>query len=90
MAGAVKLGFAPFASPSKGVLIVFTGEGVRLGDASRTVLGTAGGLLARVARAEGFTGKNGATLDIVAPAGLRSPASSSSASGRMRSSRGIS
>jgi leucyl aminopeptidase len=71
MAGAVKLGFAPFASPAKGVLIVFTGEGVRLGDASRRVLGAAGGLLARVARAEGFTGKNGATLDIVAPAGLK-------------------
>jgi leucyl aminopeptidase len=71
MAGGVKLAFAPIAAPSKGVLVVFVGDGVRLGSATRRVLGAAGDLLARVARAEQFTGKNGAILDIVAPAGLK-------------------
>jgi leucyl aminopeptidase len=71
MAGAGKLGFSPFAMPSKGVLIVFTDENLRLGAATRGVLGSARDLLVRIARAERFAGKSGATLDIVAPAGLK-------------------
>src|ERR1700704_201185 len=71
MPGAVKIGIAPVATPSKGVLVVFTDEGLRLGDASRTALGPARDLLARVSRAERFTGKAGSALDIVAPAGLK-------------------
>jgi leucyl aminopeptidase len=71
MAGPGKLAFGPFAAPSKGVLIVFTDEELRLGAATRGLLGSARELLARVARAERFTGKSGASLDIVAPAGLK-------------------
>jgi leucyl aminopeptidase len=71
MAGPGKLAFGPFAAPSKGVLIVFTDEELRLGAATRGLLGSARELLARVARAERFTGKSGSSLDIVAPAGLK-------------------
>src|SRR5262245_60563884 len=67
----VKPSFARLALPSAGVLVVFTGEGLRLGEASRAALGSAGDLLARIGRAERFTGKNGAGLDIVAPHGLK-------------------
>jgi leucyl aminopeptidase len=71
MAGAVKLAFAPLATPSKGVLVVFTDAELRLGEASARVLGGAAGPLARLARSERLTGKSGASLDIVAPAGLK-------------------
>jgi leucyl aminopeptidase len=71
MAGPGKLGFAPFAAPAKGVLIVFTDETLRLGAVTRGLLGEARDLVPRIARAERFTGKNGASLDIVAPAGLK-------------------
>jgi leucyl aminopeptidase len=67
----VKPGFARLSLPSTGVLVVFTGEGLRLGEASRAALGSAAELLARVGRAERFTGKSGASLEIVAPEGLK-------------------
>ncbi len=71
MPGAVKLGFGSLAMPSKGVLVAFTGEGLRLGEATRAALGPARDLFVRASRAEHFTGKSGSTLDIVAPAGLK-------------------
>src|SRR5512132_1666140 len=71
MPGAVKLAFAPVAAPSKGVLVVFTDERLRLGEASRAVLGRAGDFLARAGKSERFAGKTGSNLDIVAPAGLK-------------------
>ena len=42
MADARKLGFAPFAAPSKGVLIVFCEEGLKLGPATRKALAPTG------------------------------------------------
>ena len=71
MPGPVKLGFTRLAMPPAGVLIVFAGEGLRLGEASRKALGPARDLLTRASRPERFTGKTGSSLDIVAPAGLR-------------------
>jgi leucyl aminopeptidase len=71
MRGAVKLGFSPLATPSKGVLVVFTDENLRLGEASRRILGPARDLFARASRSERFTGKSGSSLDLVAPAGLK-------------------
>ena len=71
MAGAVKLGFASFAPPSKGVLVVFTDETLRIGEGGRTALGEARDLLARIGLQQGFTGKMGATLEVVAPAGIK-------------------
>ena len=71
MPGAIKLGFGPLALPSKGVLVVFSDDGQRLGDATRRALGPGRDLFARVSRAERFAGKSGTSLDIVAPAGLK-------------------
>src|SRR5215216_5744991 len=71
MLGAVKIAFAPFAAPAKGVLVVFTDEQLRLGAASRAALGRAGDLLARAGKAERFAGKMGSSLDFVAPADLK-------------------
>src|SRR5262245_8138746 len=71
MPGAIKLGFGPLAMPTRGVLVMFAGEGLRMGEATRRALGPARDLLARVSRAERFTGKSGTSLDILAPAGLK-------------------
>jgi leucyl aminopeptidase len=70
MPGDLKLKFAPLSTPARGVLIVFCEEGLKLGAATRKVLAPTGDLLTRAAEAERFKGKNGATLDIVAPSGL--------------------
>jgi leucyl aminopeptidase len=66
----LKLEFAPFATPDKGVLVVFCEEGLKFGSAARRVLAPTGDLVARAAAGERFKGKNGSALDIVAPAGL--------------------
>jgi len=62
--------FAAFATPSKGVLILFCEEGLKFGRASRRALEPTGDLIRRAAAADRFTGKSGKSLDIVAPAGL--------------------
>jgi len=63
-------GFAPFAPPARGVLIVFCDGARKFGTATRRGLAGAGRLVQRAMDADQFTGKNGASLDIVAPAGL--------------------
>jgi len=70
MADAPKLAFAAITVPSSGVLVVFADGDLRLGPKTRAALGSAAELVARVAKAEKFTGKSGAALDVVAPAGL--------------------
>jgi len=73
MPGSLQLEFAPFSTPAKGVLVVFCEEGLKFGSATRKVLDSAGDLVDRAAAADRFKGKNGATLDIVAPSGLDVP-----------------
>ena len=70
MADARKLGFTSFAAPSKGVLVVFCEEGLKLGPATRRALAPTGDLVQRAAAADRFTGKSGRALELVAPAGL--------------------
>ena len=70
MPGELKLDFAPIALPAKGVLVVFCEEGLKFGTATQKFLKPAGDLVTRAAAADRFKGKNGATLDIVAPPGL--------------------
>jgi leucyl aminopeptidase len=70
MADVGKLAFAPFATPAKGVLVLFCEEGLKFGPATRKALGPAGDLVQRAAAADRFTGKSGTSLDIVAPTGL--------------------
>jgi leucyl aminopeptidase len=71
MSDAPKIGFAPFAAPSKGVLVVFTDDSMELGAATRGVLKPCGDLVARAAQAAQFKGKDGSALDLVAPEGLK-------------------
>src|ERR1700733_13387979 len=72
MPDAPKLGFTSFARP-RGVLVVFCGENLKFGPATQKALSPAGDLVRRAAAADRFTGKNGSTLDIVAPTGLSVP-----------------
>src|SRR5882757_7827868 len=70
MADARKLVFSAFATPAKGVLVLFCEEGLQFGPAARKALAPTGDLVKRAAAAERFTGKSGSSLDIVAPLGL--------------------
>ena len=72
MPAVLTLGFAPFARV-RGVLVAFCGENLKFGAATRKALAPAEDLIRRAAAADRFTGKNGATLDIVAPQGLSAP-----------------
>jgi leucyl aminopeptidase len=71
MSDGLKLAFAPFSVPSAGALILFADDGLHLGAQSRAALKSAGDLLKRAAEAEGFKGKMGTALEIVAPAGTK-------------------
>jgi leucyl aminopeptidase len=71
MTDAVKVGFVPFSTAPRGILVVFCDDTLKLGAATRKVLGTAADLVKRAAATGQFKGKNGSTLDILAPAGLK-------------------
>jgi leucyl aminopeptidase len=68
---ALKLGFGPFTTPAKGVLVVFCNKGLKFGPATRKALGSTADLVARAAKAERFTGNKNSTLDLAVPAGLK-------------------
>src|ERR1700728_3847112 len=72
MTDAPKLGFTPFAR-LRGVLVVFCGENLKFGPAAQRALAPVGDLVRRAAAADRFTGKNGSTLDMIAPSGLSVP-----------------
>jgi len=71
MPDALKLGFAAFALPPRGVLVVFCNDGLQFGPSTRHLLGDATDMVRKAAAAERFKGKLGSTLDIVLPAGLQ-------------------
>jgi leucyl aminopeptidase len=71
MPDALKVGFVPFTTPGRGVLILFCGEGLEFGAAARKALSGADDLVKRAAAADRFTGKSGSALDLVAPSGLK-------------------
>ncbi len=73
MSDAVKLGFSPFATAPKGVLVVFCDDGLKFGPATRNALAATGDLIARAAKAERFTGKSGSAIELVMPEGLKLP-----------------
>src|SRR5262249_44738145 len=66
----LKLGFVPFSTPVKGVLIVFCEEGPKFGGAARKAIAAAQELVTRAAEADRFKGKHGSALELVAPSGL--------------------
>ena len=71
MTDVLKLGFGPFAAPARGTFIVFCDDGLKFGPATRKALGAAADLVSRAAKAEAFTGKSGAALELVVPQGLK-------------------
>jgi leucyl aminopeptidase len=71
MADGPTVGFSSFSLPSSGVLVVFCDEALKLGSATRRLLGPAAALVARAAAADRFKGKSGSSLDLVAPADLK-------------------
>jgi leucyl aminopeptidase len=71
MADAVKVGFVPFSTVPRSVLVVFCDDALELGPATRKTLGGAANLVARAADTNRFKGKSGSTLDILAPQDLK-------------------
>ncbi len=59
MSDAVKVGFVPFSAASRGLLVVFCDDALKFGAATRKALGSAAGLVGRVAAANQFKGKSG-------------------------------
>jgi len=72
MPAALKFGFTPLARP-RGVLVVFCEDSLKFGPATQRALAPLGDLIRRAAAADRFTGKQGSSLDIVAPSGLDLP-----------------
>ncbi len=72
MPAALKFGFTPLARP-RGVLVVFCEDNLKFGPATQRTLAPLGDLVRRAAAADRFTGKQGSSLDIVAPSGLNLP-----------------
>ncbi len=72
MPAALKFGFMPLARP-RGVLVVFCEDNLKFGPATQRTLAPLGDLIRRAAAADRFTGKQGTSLDIVAPSGLNLP-----------------
>jgi leucyl aminopeptidase len=70
MSDAVKVGFVPFSTAARGILVVFCDDALKFGAASSKALGQAAGLVGKVATANRFKGKAGSALDILAPQGL--------------------
>src|SRR6202790_2457286 len=71
MSDAVKVGFVPFSTAARGTLVVFCDDSLKFGAATRKALGAAANLVKRGAETNGFKGKSGSTLDILAPQGLK-------------------
>jgi len=69
---ALKFAFTPLAQP-RGVLVVFCDQHLKFGPATRRIVAPMGDTLRRAATADRFTGKNGTSLDLIAPVGLDAP-----------------
>ena len=73
MSDAVKVGFVPFSAPSRGILVVFCDDTLKLGAATRKALGKASDTIKRAAATNAFKGKSASALDILAPEGIKAP-----------------
>src|SRR3984957_5426638 len=71
MPDAVKVGFVPFSTAPRGILVVFCDDTLKFGAATRKALGDATDLVGRAAATNKFKGKSGSALDILAPEGLK-------------------
>jgi len=71
MSDAVKVGFVPFSTAPRGIVVVFCDDALKFGPATRKALGAADNLVKRAAATSQFKGKSGSTLDILAPEGIK-------------------
>jgi leucyl aminopeptidase len=71
MSDAVKVGFVPFSTAPRGILVAFCDDTLKFGAATRKALGAAATMVGRAAATNQFKGKSGSTLDILAPEGLK-------------------
>ena len=71
MPDAVKVGFVPFSTAPRGILVVFCDDTLKFGAATRKALGNAANMIKRAAATNQFKGKSGATLDFLAPEGVK-------------------
>jgi leucyl aminopeptidase len=71
MPDAVKVGFVPFSTAPRGILVVFCDDTLKFGAATRKALGDATDVVGRAAATNQFKGKSGFALDILAPEGLK-------------------
>ncbi len=71
MPDAVKVGFVPFSTAPRGILVVFCDDTLKVGAATRKALGDATDVVGRAAATNQFKGKSGSALDILAPEGLK-------------------
>ena len=71
MTDAVKVGFVPFSSAPRGILVVFCDDTLKFGSTTSKALGAAAGMIKRAAAANQFKGKNASTLDFLAPEGVK-------------------
>lgn len=62
--------FAEFSLPKTGALIILVAEGKTLTGRAAEVDKAAGGALSRAAKAEGFTGKAGSSVEVLGASGL--------------------
>jgi leucyl aminopeptidase len=67
MPDTLKIAFAPLASPVSGLAVILVGSDLKPSRTAAALLSPARDLLAKAASADGFKGKGGAFLDILAP-----------------------
>ncbi len=67
MSDSLKISFAPLSSPATGLVVVLVGTDLALPKTAAALLAPAKGLFERAAGEDGFKGKTGAFLDILAP-----------------------
>ncbi len=71
MSDAVTVGFVSFSTPANGTLFVFCDDALAFGTATGKALGGAVDMVRRAAATSRFKGKSGATLEFLAPQGLK-------------------
>ncbi len=67
MSDSLKISFAPLSSPATGLVVALVGADLALSKSAAALLAPAKGLFDRAAGADGFKGKSGSFLDILAP-----------------------
>lgn len=73
MPDSLKIQFAPLSAATEGVVVALVGTDLALPPRAARLLDKAGDLVDRAARADGFKGKSGGFLDILAPEKVAAP-----------------